>query len=139
MEKTKQKGVTLVETIVAMAIFIIVSAAVFLTCDYSIKVQAQNEVKHFFVVETENVAMCYYSKNFDEALTFLMGENSELIEKNNESKTYTIYYTKDLTVSKSDDAKYKLVFGYENASNPVITCTNLDNGKDVYCYGGENA
>ena len=139
MEKTKQKGVTLVETVVAMAIFIIVSAAIFLTCNYSIKTQAQNEVKHFFVVETENVAMCYYSKDFDNALTFLMGENSDKIEKNNETKTYSIFYSKELKVTSNDKAKYKLSICFENTEEIFISSTNLENGKEIYRYGGENA
>lgn len=138
MEKIKQKGITLVETIVSMALFIIVSASVFLTCNYSIKVQAQNEIKHFFVVETENIAMCYYSDSFDDALAFLMAENVNFVEKDTQNNIYTIYYSKELTYAESENATYKLIFEFSDESSPVVICEHINNGKQIYKYGGEN-
>lgn len=138
MEKIKQKGITLVETVVAMALFIIVSASIFLTCNYSIKMQAQNKVKHFFVIETENISMCYYSESFDDALEFLIGENVDFVEKNAENNIYTIYYSKELTYSKSENAVYRLKFNFKNEDAPVVTCESIESGKEIYKYGGEN-
>lgn len=139
MEKIKQKGVTIVETVVAMALFIIVAVSVFLTCDYSIKIQAQNEIKHFFITESENVSMCYYSENFDEALEFLIGENVNFVEKDTENNIYTIYYSKELNYSNTEQAKYKLIINFAESSPFTITCENIENGKQVYKSGGENA
>ena len=65
MEKTKERGVTLLETVIAMALAVIMSVAAYMTCDFAIKTQKNIEIKNFFTQEIENVSMCYYKSDND--------------------------------------------------------------------------
>lgn len=132
MEKSKKQGVTLVETVVAMALIVIISVATYLTCNFALKHQNNTEIKNFFVQETENVAMSYYKSNndmqkFDEILAFAFDieDSSNYFEYENELdendvshlKSLTIYYDSDFSVlnlSNKTTAKYFIVFDFEN-------------------------
>ena len=65
MEKNKKRGVTLLETVIAMALAVIISVAAYMTCDFALKTQHNSEIKIFFTQEVENVAMCYYKSDND--------------------------------------------------------------------------
>lgn len=136
MGKKKQRAVTLVETVVAMALIVIVSASVFITCSYSIKNQNNNRIKHFFINETENVAMCYYSDNFNDALLFLVSNDDSLIYRDNENECYNLYYDNNLSYTNEDNATYKITIDLE--SELSITCVSLESGNNIYTYGGQN-
>ena len=135
MVKKKEKGVTLVEVVVAMALIAIVSSAIFVTANFSISSQKKNQRNQFFINETENVLMCYYTGNFNQALRFFTGDNE--LEVDDVSKNFTLYYTEDFEYTNEENAFYSLEINYldEHEFSPVITCKTADN-QIFYSYGG---
>lgn len=147
-KKSKKKGVTLVEVVIAMALAVIVSASVYLTCSFTLKSQNQNMIQNFFSNEIENVAMCYYHSNdtddttnyadFIKSLVFLTGlENAESdyisISEGVVVSYITLYYTADLDYlekSKKEESAFKLVFSFvENENgNYNISCYSISTG-----------
>lgn len=139
--KSKQKGITLVETIVAMALVVIISVSIYVTCNYTLKAQNDNSVKTFFATETENLAMCYYNSNlktktsaenydnFKSAFEFSSGlKNAEndyfdfayISGTVSQVETITIYYSKDfeyLVKDSKDDSVFKIVFTFKENEN----------------------
>lgn len=132
--KSKQKGITLVETIVAMALVVIISVSVYVTCNYTLKAQNDNSVKTFFATETENLAMCYYNSaedydKFEKAFEFSSGLKN--VQKDyfdfayvsgtlGQVETITIYYSKDfeyLGKDSKDDSMFKIVFTFKENEN----------------------
>lgn len=139
--KSKQRGITLVETIVAMALVVIISVSVYVTCNFTLKAQNDNSVKTFFATETENLAMCYYNsnsktntsaknyENFRNAFEFSSGlrnvENDyfDFVYASgtlSQVETITIYYSKDfeyLGKDSKDDSMFKIVFTFKENEN----------------------
>lgn len=133
MVKGKEKGVTIVETVVAMAILSIVSSIVFLSCSLILRTQAQNRQTQFFVNETENVMMCYYSDDFEAALVYLTGSTFEL---DAESDSCTIYYGSHYEYCGWENAAFDLTIRFADPANVSVTCKNLSSGKTIYSFGG---
>ena len=147
MEKTKQKGVTLIETVVAMALVVIISVAAYTTCNFALKSQYNLDVKNFFMQETENISMCYYKSdkvvdNFENALSFVYGANNisdnieyiSSIDENNTEKITKIkfFYNNDLsllTKENKSNAKYEIIFDF---SQSKITSYNISKNKIVF-------
>ena len=136
MAKEKQKGVTLVETVISMALIAIVTAAIFATSNFTISSQEKNKQKHFFENETENVLMCYYSNSFSSALKFLTGDNEILVDS--ESNDYTLYYNENFEYVAEELAVYSLKIDYTNIKTPTVVCKNIDSNIEIYSYGGED-
>lgn len=139
--KSKKRGITLVETIVAMALVVIISASVYVTCNYTLKAQNENSVKTFFATETENLAVCYYNsnqkkntsaenyENFKNAFEFSSGLSN--VENDyfdfayvsgtlSQIESITIYYSKDfvyLAKDSKDDSSFKIVFTFKENQN----------------------
>ena len=134
MVKGKEKGVTLVEVVVAMALIAIVSATIFVTANFSISSQSKNKRNQFFINEAENVLMCYYSDNFEDALKFLTDDN-ELTVSDSVTE-YTLYYTNEYLYTDSENAVYSITIDYSNTFSPVVTCKDSSD-RVIYSYGGE--
>ena len=142
MEKNKKRGVTLLETVIAMALAVIISVAAYMTCDFALKTQHNSEIKIFFTQEVENVAMCYYKSDNDldkleDALVFSLNiegsdnyleYTSSTDEFENEIITdITFFYNSKLSLLKKEnknDAKYKIVF---DLTSSKITAINTKN------------
>lgn len=153
MEKNNKKGVTLLETVIAMALVVIISFATYSTCNFAIKHKQSSNIKNFFVQETENIAMCYYKTNsnnstafddFENALifTFEINNADEFFEYNTSTSAdgdiiinrLTIYYSsslKYLKLTNKNDAKYKVVFIFDTSGN-IIKSINLSNDKTIF-------
>ena len=149
IRKSKESGVTLVETIIAMALVMIISVSVYFTCNYTLKIQNENTVKAFFANETENLAVCYYHSNSKsntpaenyEKLRTAFEFSSGLSNVENgyfdfdyvsgaQVKSITIYYAKDfsyLEKEKKDECAYIIVFSFtqnENGNYYISTYSN---------------
>lgn len=133
MVKRKEKGVTLLEVVVAMALIATLSASIFVTINFANKSRANNRVKHFFINETENVLMCYYSDDFESSLTFLT--NNEITIPD-DSDCFFLYYTEDFNYTDEENAVYTLEIEYTNKFSPVVTC--LSSRGIIYNFGGTN-
>ena len=136
MEKTKERGVTLVETIVAMSLVVIISLAIYTTLNYSVTAHSKEKCNNFFAGEIENVAMCYYNSNdnyeninatkFEQLFKFTYGiePDDSYIEfdinsdvEPNIVRSLTIFYSSDykmLKVSEKENASYKIVFSFND-------------------------
>lgn len=135
MVKRKEKGVTLVEVVVSMALIAIISATIFITISYTNKTQSKNKIKQYFINETENVLTCYYSGNFSNSLAFLTNQDIDIDE---DANTYTLFYEKDFSYTDEENAVYSLTIDYTEDFAPVVTCTNVG-GANIYEYGGGDA
>lgn len=135
MVKRKEKGVTLIETIIAMALVSIVSSIVVLTCNFSSRAKQNNKLTQFFINETESVLVCYYSNDFYGSLSFL---TDKIITNDETTKSYTLYYSSDLAYTEEENAKFSLTINYEDELNVKVISTNLSNEKIIYSYGGAN-
>ena len=133
MEKTK--GVTIVETVVAMALIAIISATVFATYTFSIKNQSKYRLKQFFANETENVLMCYYSNNFSNAISLL---TNEPVLKNEDLTYFNLYYDDELNYTDKSNAIFDLKIDYSEKYSPNVTVTNIFSNEVVYNYGDNN-
>lgn len=125
MKISKQKGSTLVEVIVAMAIAVIVSTIAISVCNMAIAFGENNKVKNFFMVEAQNFVQAYYlgGDDYKSAMNMLTGNECEFGEN------VTIKYSADLSVTNDESAKYsvQVVFG-ENFSVQCYT----QNSKLIY-------
>lgn len=138
MEKKRQRGVTLLETVIALALIVIVTGTVFVTCNVTLRSQAQSKIKNFFIGETENVVMCYYSDDFESALGLLLGESVSNVKFNEETGNMQIYYSEDFEVTQADGAVYLLEMNTKDIGLPSVTCTKISSGTLIYSYGGAN-
>ena len=139
MEKNNKRGVTLLETVIAMALFVIISVASYMTCDFALKTQKNSEIKNFFTQEVENIAMCYYKSDnevetFENALLFSFNkENAEnyfeytLTTDEFEAETIThitFFYNSSLSLlakENKENAKYKIVFDFDSSKITAIS------------------
>ena len=126
MEKNNKRGVTLVETVVAMVLVTIISVAIYMTCNFSIRKQNDNVIKNFFINETENIAMCYYhtddTLNFENAFVFLSEKDNPKdyieysLDDNDNLTAITIYYTSDMKYLekslKDESSRFKIVIDF---------------------------
>ena len=124
-KKQSQKGSTLVEVIVAMAVAVIISTIAFSVCDMAIAVGNSNRIKNFFCVEAQNYVSAYYlgGTEYLAAMRLLTGYNYTFGED------ATIYYSSDLKITESESAKYivHVTFG----ENFLVECEN-ENLKLIY-------
>lgn len=141
MEKTKERGVTLVETIIAMALVVVISLAIYTTLNYSVTSHSKDKCKIFFAGEIENVAMCYYNSNdnytninatkFEQLFKFtyeieteesyIEFDTDDAVEPN-VVRSLTIFYSSGfniLKVSEKENASYKIVFSLQDETKIV--------------------
>ena len=139
MEKHKKRGVTLLETVIAMALVVIISVAAYMTCDFALKTQKNSEIKNFFTQELENISMCYYNANndvsiFEDTLSFsynvediknYVEYNTITNELEDETiKGITFFYDSNLLFLEKlnkNNAKYKIVFDFDDLKLTAIS------------------
>ena len=118
----KTKGMTLVETIVSMALILIVSLVAFLVLNSSFVSIQKNKEKSFFICQTQNIIMAYNmgESDFEKSLKLMTGKNFVY------GQNTTIYFDKDFQITNQEDSKYKvdLVF---NESRFSVKCSNQAN------------
>lgn len=126
--KKKNSGISLAETIVAMALITIMSLIAFSTCSLSLTINNNSKVKNFFMVEANNYIDCYYmgSADYTQNMNFLTGENYTY------GQNASIYYSKDLQITTEQNAKYYVNLSY--GSQFLVECYNISNDL-IYSVG----
>ena len=120
MENFNNKGVTLVETIVAIAVIVIISIVGYSVCSFAVMQQQKIIRKNFFINESNNILTCYYSpsNNFEDDMVFLTGSTIDF------SEDFVLYYTKNYEyVESPENSTYYLSFTY-GASIQVFKSNN---------------
>ena len=128
MGNAKQKAVTLVEAVVAMAIIVIVSASAYFTINYVITVQHNIAVKNFFINESSNIAFCYYEQEsgFTESMRILTGKDCYVYGEDS-----CIYYSKDFEYCEQEKGTYKVFLDFEN-NKLTIKSFNVNDLNSIY-------
>lgn len=125
----KEKGLTLVETVISLAIISIISIAVVSISVYSANAINRNRVKSFFVNESSIIAKYYLS--YSESDFYAVVNNLTGLEEDDEYHNFTIYYSSKQEYATSSDYYYhmdaifsdnnnKLTLMSYNSSNALI-------------------
>ena len=126
--KNKKKGVTLAETIVAMALVVIISTMAFSICNLSLSSSNKSKIKNFFITQTQNYVQAYFlgGEDYESAMELLTGTQCEF------NTNTTIYYSNDLTISNEENSSYYIELNFDNTF--LVECyTSNDNL--IYSYG----
>lgn len=123
----RKKGITLAETVVAMAVIAIVSVMAYTTCSFAISQDSKNKVKSFFINQTQNFVNCYFLGNdgYYDAFKFLTGEDA------NFGENITIYYDKKFEISNEEDSKYHIDLNFENSNENYVVECYINSSQDV--------
>ena len=119
----KNKGFSIAEVIIAMALVVIMSIVALSTVNWSFSLGRKEILKNFFNIESKNYISAYYSgaSNFQDAMnlltngTYVYGEDA------------TIYYSKDLTITDEENANYYVNLDFETESFSVKCYTSQNN------------
>ena len=125
----KKRGVTLTETVVAMAIAVIVSLMAYTTCSFAISQNAKSKLKSFFINQTQNYVNCYYlgATEYDYAFEFLTGMSAEY------GNDTTVYYDKDFNISSQAESKYHIDLHFANSNqNFSVKCYSDSSQSAIY-------
>lgn len=123
--KKARKGLTLVEIIVAIAVFSIVSIAFFTSYVSMNKVVArQEEYTRFEMICYDiNYYWDMYSKDWDDKYF-----DTNISDGSN--GTYTAYFDKDFEpqniIKPNNDSVYKITFSYSGADNKSLTIDKIE-------------
>ena len=123
----KEKGLTLIEVVIALTITVIISVAVVSVSIYSSNALYKQRAEDFFIYETSNIATIYYEYDevdYVKAINHLTG-----LEVSGHDDM-TIYYKEDFTYSNSSDYHYYLNVKFNTES---LTFDSY-NSKDVKIY-----
>lgn len=117
----KQRGFSLVEVIVAMALTVLISFVAFMVCNTCINLGSANHTKNYFVLETDNYLKAYYlgSGDYEDAMNmltnqnFTYGENASIHydSKFNITTEETYSYIVDLTFASKFKVECKKASG----------------------------
>ncbi len=123
----KKSGVTLVETIVAMALVVIISAMAFSICSLSLNSSNKTKLKNFFTVQTQNYVQAYFlgGDHYKNSMELLTGTQYEYGDNK------TIYYSKDLEVSTESEYGYYVNLNFDNSF--LVECYT-SNDSLIYSY-----
>ena len=123
----KEKGLTLVETVIALAIVAIVSTAAISMTIYSTNALTKSREKSFCSGETDNYATLFLSYGEDdyvEAFNALTGGSISGYEN------AILYYDVDYKFTTSDKAHFYTTFTYSNENN-TLDINFYDSGDNV--------
>lgn len=109
----KERGLTLVETIIALAIIVIVSVAVVSITVYSTNALKTMNIKAFFSHEIDNMATLFLSYDDSEYITGVNKVTGATIAKNNND---IIYYNASYEYSDNTDYSYYIGFNYDSST-----------------------
>lgn len=121
----KEKGLTLIETVIALSIITIVSLAVVSIIVYSSNALNDSRVKSFFSRETDSIASFYLSYNSPTYLDAVESLTGNTITGANTDK---VYYKADYTYSNSSDYNYYISFNYDG---DTLTLTSYEANSKV--------
>ena len=114
----KEKGLTLIETVIALSITTIISVAVVSLSIYASNALYLQRAKDFFIRETSNIASIYV--NYDEesykvAIKDLLNKDVDGYEN------MTIYYNESFDYATESDYAYYLNVNYSTESLDLIS------------------
>ena len=107
----KEKGLTLIETVIALSIIVIVSVSVVSMTIYSTNALSKTRLKSFFSGEADNYAtlfVSYDAAGFAGAVNYLVGTSMTGYDET------TIYYDSSYRITTADKSAYHTSFTYEN-------------------------
>lgn len=120
--RKKEKGLTLIETVIALGVISIVSISAFSIAVFSTNQISTSRIKNFFNIETKNFADLYLAYDKDTFLT----ELNELTGSN--FTDYTdgkIYYNLSLEYIPSNSTyAYYVDFKYDGYQLNIKACNN---------------
>ena len=121
----KEKGLTLIETVIALAIIITVSVAVVSITIYSTNALITTNVKAFFSNEVNNIASLYLSYDDTDYIQAVNVTTGATISKTNDD---IIYYNSTYAFSDDTDYNYYISFNYDE---DTLTLTAYQNSGDL--------
>jgi len=123
----KEKGLTLVETVIALGIIIIVSTSVVSIMIFSTNSLSKNRITNFFSHETNSFATFYLSYNDSDYYKAVKAMTNTDIDGTNNEK---VYYAADYSYSDDSDYSYYVNFAYDG---DTLTLTSYDkNDENVF-------
>ena len=123
----KNRGMTIVETVVAVAIVVIVSTIAFSICNVSINNGHKNKLQNFFICQTQNYVKAYYQgeDDYSTSMELLTGEAKTFGENTK------IYYSSDLNITTEQNSKYVVNIRFDDGFS--VECLD-SNSNLIYGY-----
>lgn len=119
----KKKGLTLIETVIALSITAIVSLAVVSLTIYATNGLYLQRAKSFFIYETENISTLYLANNESNYVTSF---NHLTGLETTEYTNTRLYYHNDFTYSNDTDYSYYLDIEFSESGLSFKSYTNKD-------------
>ena len=126
--RKKEKGITLVETIIAIGVIVIVSLATVSIAVYSSTVLSNTRVKEFFARETNTLAdfyLTYNEENFPKAVSAYTGRTITGYTDT------TFYYDGAFRVSTEANKSFYLVLDFETSAETLSMNVFKANGSKI--------
>ena len=122
-----KKGLTLVETIIAMAVLVVITLMTFSVGNYVVAQTNKSELKLFFVNESQNYINCYLlgQDEYSNAISFYA--NKEALY----NEDCVIYYSNDLDICDEENSTYSIKLTFE-VEKFVVECFVNNNDNAVY-------
>ena len=122
-----KKGITLAETIVAMAVLIVISLAIFSVSNYALMQTKKGEINNFFTVESQNYINCYLlgEEEYADAVMFYSNVTT------NYNESCSIYYSNEFALDISSDSLYRIDLSFES-NKFLVECYNNIENKLIY-------
>lgn len=145
MKNSKEKGVTLVEVVVSMAIFSIISAAIFFTVNFASNSQGKNYRLSFFEEEINCVQLCLLSSaeaapleagsDALRAVKLLVGDET-FFDADQSSGTLKVYYDENYNYTDSIEAKFTLTVTYNAGEIAKVEVRRISDNELLCSEGG---
>lgn len=118
----KNKGITLIETIVSMALVVIISLVAFLTLSYSNSAMQKIKEKNFFINCSQNFVSAYFmgSGDYEKSLKLITGQDYAYGENT------TIYFDNKFKIANQENCEYKVLLNFDEQIFSV-NCTDSSN------------
>ena len=122
-----KKGITLAETIVAMAVLIVISLAIFSVSNYALMQTKKGEINNFFTVESQNYINCYLlgEEEYADAVKFYSNVTT------NYNENCSIYYSNEFALDVSSDSLYRIDLSFKT-NKFLVECYNNIENKLIY-------
>ena len=120
--RKKEKGITLVETIIAIGVIVIVSLATVSIAVYSSTILSNTRVKEFFARETNTLADFYLTYDTEEKFTKAVKAYTGREEFTGYTNS-TFYYDGAFRISAEENKSFYLVLDFE--TNPETLSMNV--------------